>query len=98
MNDINYFSGIVKLLENPTQSFLINNNLMIKFRAQLPQTRKTKIVNLIFWGNLASDVANYYKINDYIIIEGYLGLPSKLNSKRIEITVFKTYPFVLDSN
>ncbi len=98
MNDINYFSGIVKLLENPTQSFFVNSNLMIKLRAQLPQTRKTKIVNLVFWGNLASDVSNYYKINDYIIIEGYLGVPSKLYSKRIEITVFKTYPFVLDSN
>ena len=98
MNDINYFSGVVKLLENPSQRFLINNTLMIKFRVQLPQARKTKLVNLIFWGNLASDVSNYYKMNDYIIIEGYSGLTSKLNSKRVEITVFRIYPLVLNYN
>jgi len=98
MNDINYFIGVAKLLENPIPSSF-NNNLIIKFRVQLPQTRKpNKIVDLIFWGKLASDVASYYKINDYIIIEGHLGLPYRLNSKRIEITVLKIYPFILNSN
>lgn len=95
MTDINYFGGIVKILENPSQKF-INNNLMVKLRAQLPQTRNSKIINLVFWGNLAFDIITYYKANDYLIIEGYLGLPNKLNSKRVEITVLKVYPFIID--
>ena len=95
MVDVNHFGGIVKVLENPKQSFSINNNLMTKFRAQFPQIRNTNIVDLIFWGKLASEVFNSYKVNDYIIIEGYLGLPNKLNSKRLEITVLKVYPLLI---
>jgi single-stranded DNA-binding protein len=45
-----------------------------EFRVQLPQIRNTRIVNVIFWGTLARDVAKYYKPNDYILIEGYLSL------------------------
>jgi len=96
MTDIKRFGGIVKILEKPTQSFLKNNTLMTKVRVQLPQIRNTKIVNLVFWGNLASNISNYYKTNDYIIIEGYLALPSKLSSKKVEITVLKVYPFIID--
>ena len=98
MNDINYFGSIVKILENPSQSFFINDILMIKLRVQLPQSRNTTMVHLIFWGNLASDVVSYYKTNDYIIIEGYLGLPKTLNSKRVEVTVLKVYPLLINSN
>jgi hypothetical protein len=98
MRDINYFGGVVKILENPIQN-LINNKISVtEFRVQLPQIRNTKIVTLIFWGNLARNVANYYKINDYILIEGYLALPKKVNLKEVEITVLKVYPFLLKDN
>jgi hypothetical protein len=99
MRDINYFGAIVKILENPTQILLKNNISVTKFRVQLPQSRnnKTTIVNLVFWDNLANDAVNYYKTNEYLLIEGYLGLPKKLNSKRVEITVLKVYSFPLNS-
>ncbi len=98
MRDINYFGGVVKLLENPIQK-LINNNISVtEFRVQLPQVRNTKIVTLIFWGNLSRNVANFYKIHDYILIEGYLALPKKVNLKEVEITVLKVYPFLLNDN
>ncbi len=104
MGDTNYISSIVKILEIPNQKISKNNIAITKFRVQLPQIRKTGIVTLIFWGNLACDVANYYKINDYIIIEGYLSLNKtsenkiKQKLKKVEITVFKIYPFRLNSN
>jgi len=76
--------------------------MVTEFRVQLPQVRNTTIVHLIFWGNLARDVETYYKINDYILIEGYLSLRDKPSlaltnqlSKKIEITVLKVYPFLL---
>lgn len=102
MNDTNYVGGIVKILETPRQKIIKNDIVVTKFRAQLPQVRQTKIVHLKFLGNLAKDITNYYKVNDYILIEGYLSLRntpiSKTTvsfSKKVEITVLKVHPFLL---
>lgn len=97
MKEINYFTGIVKILEDPIQDSE-NNILFTKFRVQLPQIKNPRIINLIFWDKLVQDVDNYYKMDDYIIIEGYLSLPKKSNFKEIEINVFKVYPFFLNSD
>jgi hypothetical protein len=103
MVDTNYISGIVKILENPIQTIINNNTPIIEFRVQFPQVRNNMIIHLVFWGNLGRDVVNYYQINDYILIEGYLSLREKKttnliskNSKIIEITVLKVYPFLLN--
>jgi hypothetical protein len=105
MVDTNYIGSIVKILESPNQIFFNNTIPVAKFRVQLPQIRNSRIVNLTFWGNLARDVSNYYQTNDYIMIEGYLSLSNKhfltelkQNSKKVEITVLKVYPFLLSSN
>jgi|AntRauTorckE5430_2_1112549.scaffolds.fasta_scaffold213365_1 single-stranded DNA-binding protein len=102
MSDTNYIGSVVKILEIPKQKFLANNNAVTEFRVELPQVRNTTIVHLVFWGNLARDVATYYKINDYILIEGYLSLRDKPTvdliaqpSKKIKVTVLKVYPFLL---
>jgi len=103
MNDTNYIARLIKILEPPKQKILKNNLFMTQFRAQIPQLRNTRIVRLTFWGNLARDVATYYKVNDYLLIEGYLSIRikknSKLNfskSKKVEITALKVYPFFLN--
>lgn len=103
MSDTNYIGGIVKILESPRHKLFTNNISMTQFRAQLPQVRNTCIIHLTFWGNLAGDIESYYKVNDYIIIEGYLSLRDKQKStltsqtsKKIEITVLKVYPFLLN--
>jgi len=97
MNDTNYIGVVIKILESPKQKFLKNNILVTQFRAQIPQFRNTRIVTLTFLGNLARDIITYYKVNDYLIIEGYISLRNKKNSKskKIEITVLKVYPFLL---
>jgi len=105
MVDTNYISGIVKILENPVKEVSKNNVPLTKFRVQFPQIRKNIVVSLVFWGNLGDDVINYYQINDYILIEGYLSLRDKpitnariKNSKKVQITVLKVYPFLLSYN
>jgi len=105
MADTNYVGSIVKILEKPKQKLVKDKFITTQFRVQLPQLRNTRIVNLVFWGNLAKDVANYYQVNDYIMIEGYLSLRPKLpsnlakqNFKKVKITVLKVYPFLLNSN
>ena len=97
---MNYIGGIAKILEMPKQSLLDNNVIITKVRVQLPQLRNTQVVKLTFWGNLASDVNNFYKTNDYVIIEGYISYKNELQlqaPKQIEITVLKIYPFLLNS-
>ena len=77
----------------------------------MPTGKKSRIVYLTFWGKLANEVEKYYKANDFIIIEGYLSLHytqvpklvvQKVKEfkklKMIKITVFKVYPFLLNSN
>ena len=101
MGDTNHISTIVKILETPVQTFINNNQVSFtQVRVQLPQVRNNIIINLVFWGKLSQDVANYYRVNDYIIIEGYLSLRNKKaiqNFKKVEITVLKVYPFLLSS-
>ena len=108
MGTTNYIISIVKILENPIR---LADSSAIKFRVQLPTGKKSRIISLIFWGKLADEVEKYYKANDFIIIEGYLSLHytevSKLTVqklkefkklKMIKITVFKVYPFLLNSD
>lgn len=102
MNDTNFLVGIVKILETPKQDLLNKNIKIIQLRAQFPQVRKNSIVSLKIWGNLANDVINYYKMNDYILIEGYLAIQTNKNrditfqpKQEIEITVLKIYPFLI---
>jgi single-stranded DNA-binding protein len=101
MGDTNMIGGIVRILETPRQKIFNTNISVTQFRVQFPRVRNNGVVHLTFWGNLARDVANYYKIDDYILIEGYISLRDKKifnqiisKSKKVEITVLKVYPFL----
>ena len=104
MGDTNYFSGVVKVLENPKQT-LVNHKIAIAtFRVKIAQNRGNKIVPLVVWGNLASQVQHYYQKNDYILIEGYLSIRKKRtrmgkvdNFQKTTLTALKIYPFFLQS-
>lgn len=104
---MNYVSGIFQILETPKLKFINNNINRTEFYVQLPQIRKQQsitIIKLIFWGDFAYDIANYYRVNDYILVEGYLAFKKEeLNNlssrtlKNLEITVFKVYPLFLNN-
>ena len=104
MAGTNFISGIVKILENPKQTLINKTTTITEFRGEFPQAKNNQIVDLVFWGDLATSVLNYYNLSDYIIIEGYLSLQESdsLNSgasksERVKITVLKVYPFLLSS-
>ena len=99
MGDTNYLGSVVKILEKPVQTIVDDKLLKSECRAQLAQIRNTRIVTLVFWGNLAHDAVNSYKVNDYIMIEGYVSLRKKRTSelvkrnfKKVEIAVLKSFP------
>jgi single-stranded DNA-binding protein len=99
MGDTNYLGSIVKILEKPIQTIVNDKVLKTECRAQLAQVRNTRIINLVFWGNLANDSVNSYQVNDYIMIEGYVSVREmkskklmKSNLKKIQIAVLKSFP------
>jgi single-stranded DNA-binding protein len=105
MSDMNSIGAIVKILETPKEKFVNSSTLVTICRVQLSQVRKIRTVKLVIWGNLARSVLNYYKINDYVLIEGYISLQSTMSSnetkkpvKKVILTALKVYPFLLDSN
>ena len=99
--DTNYISSIVKILENPIKIYSNKSIYVTKFRVQFPQYRNKMIINVSCWGKLGENVLNSYKINDYIIIEGYLSFRDTIelySRKKVEITALRIYPFILDSD
>ena len=99
MADTNYFSGIVKILENPVQKLVKEKTLLTIIRVEIPQIRQARSILLVFWGNLGNEIKNSYQTNDYILIEGYSSI-KKTNLKlyKIIITGLKIYPLLLTSS
>jgi len=106
---MNYCTFIVKILKKPEKSYFENDvcvsKLPVKFYQFKNLSDQYQCLNLSFWGNLANDIVEYYQVNDYVIIEGYIHLNKKNNKtnlnaidKLIEISVFKIYPYLLNVN
>ena len=102
---MNYIGAIVDILETPKQKIVKDNLCVTEFRARLAQPRKTQIVHLVVLGNLADNLANYYNVNDSILVEGYVSVSPLSNSKsnqeflnKIKIIVLKIYPLLSNSN
>jgi hypothetical protein len=109
MSNTNYFSGIVKILENPKQYNVNNQTPLTQFRVEIAQKRKSSIASLLIWGNLGRDVKKFYTVNDYILIEGYSSIRPKSsqssnssissnNLKQVFITVIRIYPILLNAD
>ena len=102
---MNYSSFIVKIIENPIQTFFDNTNSVTKLIVQIPQLKNnadSTIMKVTIWGKLGYEILKYYQINDYIIIEGYLSIRensfnqvASRSSKKVEMSVYKIYPFIL---
>ncbi len=105
---MNYVSFIVKIIKPPEQSFFEDETSVTELFVKLPQTGSKiffETIHLSFWGNLAYEIVEYYQVNDYILIEGYISLRENFsgniistNDKEIEISVFKVFPFILGNN
>ena len=96
---MNYSNFIVKVIKKPTQKFLKKKILLTELHVQFPSTRnKNKntlnTMDLLIWGDLGQDIIKYYKINDYILIEGFISFRKKKfnNNQEIKISVSKIYP------
>jgi len=104
---MNYSIFIVKIIKSPEQSFFEDDTSVTEVLVQFPQflnKNYSDIFQISVWGSLAHDVAQYYKLNDYLIIEGSLSLRENHSDtfrikkdKQLEFTVLKLYPFLLNN-
>ena len=101
---MNYTSFMIKIISEPEQSFFEDNisvtEILAKFYQQ--QENSYNICKLSIWGSLSSDVMQYYQLNDYLVVEGYISRrQSNFENDKImsdiEICVFKMYPFALNT-
>nr|YP_009093204.1 hypothetical protein Ycf41 [Roundia cardiophora]AIR75877.1 hypothetical protein Ycf41 [Roundia cardiophora] len=102
---MNYVIFAAKVLKNAGQSFFKDGTSLTELTVQLPQIKKNNtrlIAQISVWGRLSYDSSNYYKLNDYIIVEGYISFRNSniehtYNSinKQVEISAFKIYPLRL---
>jgi len=104
MGDINYMGAVVRILEIPTIQLTRTEIPYTKFRVQLsklrPKRRSNTILTVFAWGRFAQEIVRYYRINDYVLIEGYLSnRQSSLENRKelVQVTLFKIFPFFLNS-
>ena len=105
---MNYSIFIVKIIKTPQQSFFEDDTSVTEISVQFPQflnKNYSDIFQISVWGSLAHDAAQYYKVNDYLIVEGSLSLRENHSEtfrtkkdKQLELTVSKLYPFLLNTD
>jgi hypothetical protein len=97
---MNYISCIIQILEIPIVESYNDNTVRVQFNVQLPQLRTRSelpiIIKSIIWGDLGYDIANYYQVNDYVLIEGYIStiINSKIKKEIPVLNITKLYPFL----
>lgn len=100
---MNYSNFIVKIIEEPIQHCfkedIFVTEMLVKF-SQIREKKPMRTFRIFIWGNLGHDVLKYYKMNDYIIIEGYISLYRDFSennglsiNNQVQISVRKIYPF-----
>jgi single-stranded DNA-binding protein len=105
MGDMNYIGGVVRILEIPTLKINKNEIPFTNFRVQLSQLRSKQsktTLKVLAWGNLAEDVVKYYRVDDYVLIEGYLSVRKSITEKDnknqfLQVNVFKIFPLFLNT-
>ena len=100
---MNCSSFIAKIIKHPVREVFSETISVTKLIVQIPQRRKKSnpstptIINLSIWGQLGIDFLEYYKLDDYIIVEGYVSLSRTRNPKTVNLSVYKIYPFFLNT-
>lgn len=103
---MNYCTFLVKILKKPEKIYFENDICVLELPVKFSQFKNSSCdvsLNISFWGNLANEVIEYYQLNDYVIIEGYISFRKRdnktnllLKDKQIEMSVFKIYPYRLN--
>jgi single-stranded DNA-binding protein len=98
---MNYCIFLGKIIVKPQPSLFENDISLVEATIQFPNRWEKKSfdqLRIAVWGNLGKDLLKYYKVGDYILLEGSLSLRKSIsfvNDIEPELTVMKLYPFIL---
>ena len=96
---MNHGIFIIKVVENPIKIFYMEESIIkipVCFAKNHNKSFKNEI-NLILWGSFKEDFLNYYKIKDYLVIEGIITSAGYKNEKEeVNLIAKRVYPFLLD--
>lgn len=93
---MNHAIFIVKLITPPTQ-LSYNSHHTIELGVQFAGANYRNFKNqftLILWGEHAEDFLKYYKIQDYLVVEGIMTIKGYTNPN-LKIIAKRIYPFLL---
>ena len=97
---MNHGIFVIKVLEEPAQ-LIYKEYEAIQIKVQFPIVRQKDSrseLTLIIWGDYRKDFLRYYKVKDYLIVEGTLtfkGYKNVENENIAKVIVKKIYPFLL---
>ncbi|CAL8412600.1 unnamed protein product [Dictyota dichotoma] len=96
---MNHGIFIVKIIEKSI-NLNYNGEEVLKILIEFPQIKSKiskKYLNLILWGTFREDFLKYYKIKDYLLIEGIITNSNYENEEdEINLIAKRVYPFLLD--
>lgn len=105
---MNRVTLIVKLLENPNQSFFEDDicvtEVLVEFTTKHKKLNRGKnVIQISAWGEQGKKLALSYKIGDFLIVEGLISLrplylehqQTSTQPKIVEITIVNFYPYLL---
>lgn len=96
---MNHGIFIVKIIEKSidlTYSTELVLKIPIQF-AQIKSKTSQQPLSLILWGTFREDFLKYYKIKDYLLVEGIITSSNYQNQEdEINLIAKRVYPFLLD--
>ena len=96
---MNHGIFIIKVVENPIP-IMYKEDSIIKIPVCFAKNHNKLFKNeisLILWGCFKEDFLNYYKLKDYLIIEGIItSVGYKNEREEVNLIAKRVYPFLLD--
>ena len=96
---MSYINCTVRILEIPTIKLSYNRIPLINCKVEIARIRNNQsntVIHAKIWGHLTYELIKYYRVNDYLLIEGYFSKDYNLAlkyKKDITISIFKIYPY-----
>lgn len=89
---------VIKVLKEPT-NLVYKEYEAIEIKVQFPVLRQKDSrseLTLLIWGDYRKDFLRYYKVQDYLIVEGTVTFKGYKNAENeAKVIVKKVYPFFL---
>nr|YP_010185312.1 hypothetical protein Ycf41 [Ishige okamurae]QVJ99656.1 hypothetical protein Ycf41 [Ishige okamurae]WAM64092.1 hypothetical protein [Ishige okamurae] len=92
---MNHGIFIIKVIRNPTHLVYCEQDIIeaeVQFATPKQKNSRNEF-KLILWGGHKEDFLRYYRVQDYLLIEGIIIIT---DNDTVKITVKRLYPFIIE--